>query len=256
MRKLLTVLLICLFIPISVTAAGNSYTLVQAPYPVMVNGQALKSIIMNYDGNTMVPLKAVLDMMGATTKWTGSSVDIQTVDVEKLKESCVEIYVSKNGADVEQGSGVLIGYNQILSSNHVTDKGNGYRAIYNSSDELKCSLKYSNASLDISILEPENKNVKPCKIGDSDEVKVGDVVILVSSPKEKKNVVEYGTIKAFPNIDGINYIQIMSYADYGSSGGAIYNIKGELIGILEIGSDDKKSVGALPINIIRKSLSN
>lgn len=110
--------------------------------------------------------------------------------------------------------------------------------------------------IDASILSSPNKDVKPVTIGDSDDVKIGDKVILISTPKGAKNTISIGNVKGYADNQGIHGIVVSNDADYGSSGGALFNDKGELIGIIMAGDSNLKVSFIIPINDVRKALSN
>lgn len=260
-RKVILLTLILSLIAVPAFAVAITYKLTPTPYPVLVNGDKLNSNlpIMTYKANggdnTYVPLRAVLDMMGAKTVWDGK-VNITTgADPAKVAEGVVEIYVSKNGRDVEQGSGVLIDYDEILTCSHVVEKGDAYRIIYNDGHTSTAVLRNDKPSEDAAILEPAEKVIKPVKIGDSDEVKLGDKVFVVSSPKEKKNVITSGeVVRPRSTTNSINGFRTSSMTQAGSSGGGVFNVYGGLIGIVSAG--DETYSFAVPINDIRKILSN
>jgi S1-C subfamily serine protease len=260
MKRILLILLIAFLICVPVLAGTMIYNLNPVPYTVSVDGQALKSglPIMTYPSsqgdNTYVPLRAVLELTGANVQYKIGRVDIVTpqADPEKVANSVVEIYVSKNGKDVEQGSGVIIGYDQIVTCSHVADKGDSYRIIYNDGTTTTAKLVKDNPATDIAVLDPVKEDVKPVKIGDSDEIKVGDKVFVVSSPKEKKNVVTEGKVLYLQTLKGNTHIMTNAKSEVGSSGGGLFNSNGELIGIVAQGTSEIDFSGSVLINDVRK----
>lgn len=259
LKHIIIVFLIVVLLPTTVLAGSGQFSLTQVYYPILSNGQNIDTQdhpILNLQGSTYLPVRALSEALGIPIIWddTAKQVKITTCDPAKLAESCVEIYVGNGSKDVEQGSGVIIGYDTILSCAHVTSRGTVYRALYNGTSTTGCSLVKSNSTLDISTIKPINTDVKPCKIGDSDDVKIGDKVVLISSPKEKKNVISWGEVKSFDTYKGINGFSSTAQDNFGSSGGALFNAKGELIGIDDAGNGTTCFI--IPINDIRKALSN
>lgn len=261
-KKLLAIFILAVLLPTTVFAA-STYELVQVYYPIYSNNQYLDTgdkPILNYEGTTYLPIRKVAEALSIPIEWDGINqrVNINTVDVNKLAESCVMIYVNNGQRDVEQGSGVIIGYNQVLTCNHVTNKGTSYRIQYNGSVTTQATFLMNNASYDMSILVPDNKTVKPVKIGDSDDVRTGDKIVLISSPKQQKNVVAYGEILGTTEFMGIKGIATDASVMSGSSGGAVFLQKtGELIGIIDATVIDKYEVTMfVPINDIRKVMAN
>lgn len=244
--KLIAVILIA-FTTISY---GATYILVSASYPINVNGQKLAVQPLNLNGTTYLPLRSVSEAVGVPIQWDGTkkSVEINTVDLDKLKAACVMI-IASDGETYEQGSGVYIDYDQVLTAYHVIDDGRAQaRTKVDQSDTNKMIVVSSAPAIDIALLKPAIEK-KPVKIGDSDEVKAGDRVILVSSPNGNVNKVTTGTVKS--NADEI---VISDLSDTGSSGGGLFNAGGELIGIVYAGDKVLTESYAVPINAIRKAL--
>lgn len=262
--KKITLTLILLLICIPVFAGVITYKLYSVSYPVLVDGQALQSNlpIMTYQANggdnTYVPLKAVLNMMGAKTIWNGKAVNITTsqADPSIVANSVVEIFVSKNGKDVGQGSGVIIGYDEIVTNSHVTEVGTSYRIIYNDGSTTQATLVKNNDDKDISILKPTNKTVKPVKLGDSDEINIGQKIFTVSSPKQKRNVITQGKVLRYEDYNFTYGIMVLVDINNGSSGGGVFNTNGELIGIVEAGGTNEGEAFIVLVNDIRRLLAN
>jgi S1-C subfamily serine protease len=241
--KILAVLLILSVIPVS----AATYQLVTASYPINVNGQKIAVTPLNLNGTTYLPLRSISEAVGVPIAWdnTKKSVEINTVDLDRLKEASVMIYADDGKTQV-QGSAVFIDYDQALTAYHVVDEN---RSNVKTAAGDTLAIENFDSTLDIATLD-STKEIKPVKIGDSDEVKVGDKVIVIASPQGNQNSVIYGTVEE-PSDKGM---VIWCGADKGSSGGGVFNLKGELIGIIISGSGTDKANLAIPINEIRKAL--
>lgn len=239
-------IILTLIIASTMTVSGAVYTLVSASYPINVNGVKQAVQPLNYNGSTYLPLRAISEAVGVPIEWnnTTRSVEITTLDIEALKKACVMIYADDGKTQV-QGSGVFIDYDQVLTANHVIEN----RPNIKTSQGLKLTIEDTNKTLDASVLDSVTE-VKPVKIGDSDEVKVGDKVILITSPNGKFNVVTYATIQQSGNAK--EFIVTSNDLVGGSSGGAMFNMNGELVGIILSGADKWSFVR--PINLIRQAL--
>jgi S1-C subfamily serine protease len=249
---------------LSGTAFAATYTAESVWYPVLVNGAEMTfteagGLPMVYNGRTMLPLRALAEALGISIEWKNERVEVTTLDMGALINSCVMIHAENGGPTGSQGSGVLIDYDEILTCKHVVDGMDSISAIYNyNSIDEKCTLEKTSSATDSVIIIPPRHTSKPAPIGDSDTVKVGDSVYVISCPQGKKNVVTNGTVTTINvarhndkyNVPGF---KVTSVSKPGSSGGAVFNIKGELIGIVEAGGEDSSFV--IPINDIRKSLA-
>jgi serine protease Do len=242
LSKILAVLLILSVIPVS----AATYTLVTANYPILVNGQKIAVQPLNLNGTTYLPLRSISEAVGVPIEWDGTkkSVEITTVDLDRLKEASVMIYADDGKTQV-QGSAVAIDYDQYLTAYHVVDEN---RSNVKTSDKAQLTIDDFDSTIDIATLNSSAK-VKPVKIGDSDEVKVGDKVVVISAPNYKEDTVTYATVKKLTN-----EIVITAISNGGSSGGAVFNMKGELIGILIAGDDGLSETYITTINDIREKL--
>jgi serine protease Do len=198
------------------------------------------------NGNTYLSVRAVSEALGVDIGWddASKSVEIKTVDVEELKKACVMIITTK-GDKMTQGSGVYVDYDQVLTAQHVIDGASRFGTL----KEEFSSVINQNEKVDAALLKPKSE-IKPVKIGDSDEVKAGDNVIVVSSPGSQENTVTYA--KVYEDTVADEILIPSAGLGAGSSGGAVFNMDGELIGIVCSMAD--KWCFVRPINDIRKAL--
>ncbi|MEI6821017.1 MAG: trypsin-like peptidase domain-containing protein [Bacteroidota bacterium] len=145
-----------------------------------------------------------------------------------------------------QGSGVYVSYNEIITANHVIE---GYPTI-TTSQGSNLTVQESNKTLDATVLDSA-ESIKPVKIGDSDEVQLNEKVVFISSPKATINTTTWGTVIRLDNMND-DSIAVKVILNTGSSGGACFNLKGELIGIADAGENGIFFI--TPINDIRKAL--
>jgi S1-C subfamily serine protease len=214
------------------------------------------------DGFNLFPVRKLGEALGYKVDFANKIIDLNkpsVEDVAKNAESCVMIVVYKNGKVDGTGSGVVYG-DYIISNKHVLDNGDEFGIAYEDSPDgmgYKTKERISvNTDLDIAILKaPPNTVHKSVELGDSDTVKKGQQIVTISSPDSHKNAVLDGMVTDKVYKEGINYIQTTSETDFGSSGGALFNMDGELIGVIESGDDINMSF-AISINQIKPILEN
>ncbi|CDG22929.1 Protease degQ [Xenorhabdus poinarii G6] len=137
------------------------------------------------------------------------------------------------------GSGVIIdakkGY--VLTNNHVIENANKIRIQLNDGREYSAKLIGRDPLSDIALLQLQNaKNLTAIQFADSDQLKVGDYAVAIGNPFGLGQTVTSGIISALGrsglSLDGLeNFIQTDASINQGNSGGALINLKGELIGI-------------------------
>jgi S1-C subfamily serine protease len=170
--------------------------------------------------------------------------EIGDAEIEELKKSVVTIYADfKNGWS--QGTAVAVGNNEYLTAYHAAQEHfTNIRTI----DGDKLTLDTFDIQLDIATLKSTAEAV-PVKIGNYMDSRAGDEVIIIGSPDGKDDTVIRTTIKVITN-------KIVAYGltGAGSSGGGMFNMKGELIGIVIGGDEEKDEAHAIPTNKINKLL--
>ncbi len=159
------------------------------------------------------------------------------------------------------GSGFVIDPSGIvITNNHVIADANEVTVILNDGQKLKAEIIGKDQKVDVAVLKvkPE-KPLKAVKFGDSDKAKVGDWVLAVGNPFGLGGSVTAGIVSARNrNIDSgpyDNYIQTDASINKGNSGGPLFNMDGEVIGInTAILSPSGGSVGigfATPANTVQ-----
>ena len=179
------------------------------------------------------------------------------------------------------GSGVIIsddGY--IVTNNHVVDNADKIDVILPDKRSFEGKVIGRDANTDLALIKIEGKNFPIVKLGNSDDVKVGEWVLAVGYPFALNTTVTAGIVSAKgrsigilnpssePSADGSpqlntaieSFIQTDAAINRGNSGGALVNTRGELIGInAAIASQTGNYEGygfAIPINLAKKVLDD
>jgi len=131
--------------------------------------------------------------------------------------------------------------------------------------EHKATLKGSDSETDIALLKIEAKDLQPVILGDSSNLRVGELAVAVGNPLgELGGTVTNGIISALDReIDfggmKMNLLQTNAAINPGNSGGGLFNSKGELIGIIvakSAGSDIEGIGFAIPINDVKEVIDD
>ncbi|MDO4792971.1 MAG: serine protease, partial [Filifactor alocis] len=181
-----------------------------------------------------------------TTQPGSSRAEKSFEELASLASSVVMIGVcNRSGEIISSGSGIMVargGY--ILTNNHVINKGyfyavsiEGEKEIYKT-DEV---IKY-NSALDLALIRI-SRELSPLPVykGKANLVR-GQRVVAIGSPLGLFNSVSDGIISGFRVIDGVDMIQFTAPISHGSSGGAVLNMYGEVIGISTAGIDSGQNL--------------
>lgn len=162
---------------------------------------------------------------------------------------------------VSLGSGFIIdetGY--IITNNHVIDKAQSISVTLSDDTIYEAQLIGKDAKTDIALIKINpTKKLSPVVFGDSDKIRIGDWVLAIGNPFGLGGSVSAGIVSAKSrDIESgpyDNFIQTDAAINQGSSGGPMFNLQGELIGVnTAIFSTNGGSMGigfAIPTNSIQ-----
>lgn len=167
------------------------------------------------------------------------------------------------------GSGVIItedGY--IVTNNHVIDGAEKLEVLMNDNNTYDAKIIGTDEATDLALIKIDAEGLRPITFGDSDAVKVGEWVLAVGNPFGFNSTVTAGIVSAKArSLGGSNhkmglesYIQTDAALNPGNSGGALVNLRGELIGInAAIYSNTGSYTGfsfAIPTTIVKKIITD
>jgi serine protease Do len=136
------------------------------------------------------------------------------------------------------GSGfILDASGLVVTNNHVIADADEITVILNDSTNLKAEIVGRDTKTDLALLrvQPNGKTLKAVKFGDSDKLRLGEWVIAIGNPFSLGGTVTAGIVSA-RNRDinsgpYDNYIQTDAAINRGNSGGPLFNLNGEVIGV-------------------------
>ncbi len=135
------------------------------------------------------------------------------------------------------GSGFIIDENGIvITNNHVIQGADDIIVRVDGDKEFKAEVIGADPLSDIAVLKLDTKEkFKPVKFGDSDKARIGDWVIAIGNPFGLGGTVTSGIISARNRSIGLtryeDYIQTDASINQGNSGGPLFNMDGDVIGI-------------------------
>ena len=135
-----------------------------------------------------------------------------------------------------QGSGFIIdsdGY--ILTNAHVVEGAEKVRVQLNNNKEYNADVIGIDKRTDVALVKIQGDHLPVAKIGNSDQVQVGDWVLAIGSPFGFSHTATQGIVSAvarnLPSGDYVPFIQTDAAINPGNSGGPLFNSKGEVIAI-------------------------
>jgi len=209
---------------------------------------------------TLLAVSLLACLGGRTGAIGGQAIDTRHV-YEQASPAVVLIISQKAGASVGQGSGAIVSEDGvIISALHVVE--NADHAVV----KLKNGDIYDDVSVvaidprkDLVVLKVAGFDLPTIPLGNSNEVKEGDPVAMLSNPRGLEQSITQGIVSAVRDLPdaGFKVIQTTAAASPGSSGGPLLNAKGELVAILsfKVVGGENLNFG-IPINYARGMLTS
>ena len=199
---------------------------------------------------------------GLTTEQVADMVSpsVVVITTEQVVYSQWSWY-GQNQVESGAGSGVIIssdGY--ILTCAHVVSGASNITVSIGDKD-YPATLVGEDTTSDIAVVKVDATGLTPATVGDSDNLKVGESVMAVGNPLgELGGTVTSGIVSALnrsvsiqgsSSVNTMSLIQMDASVSPGNSGGGLFNMNGELVGIVNAKSSDSDAEGlgfAIPVN--------
>ena len=168
--------------------------------------------------------------------------------------------------EMAAGSGVIVDARQgiVITNHHVIKNAAEIIVTLKDRRQFPAKLVGTDPATDIAVLKIDAPDLAALKLGDSDQLNVGDFVVAIGNPFGLGQTVTSGIVSALGrsglNIEGYeDFIQTDASINPGNSGGALINLRGELIGInTAIIGPSGANVGigfAVPVNMARSVMT-
>ena len=149
------------------------------------------------------------------------------------------------GEPVATGSGIMIGRKGFILTNCHVVRGGCFFSVRIEDDEQVYStnevIKY-NSNLDLAVIRIQRElSALPLYNGRKPLVR-GQKVVAIGSPLGLFNSVSDGIISGFRDMEKVSMIQFTAPVSHGSSGGALLDMYGDLIGLITAGYDDGQNL--------------
>ncbi len=169
-------------------------------------------------------------------KVSSAVVVVQTVQTEYPKGTLIAP-ASVGGL----GSGVLVSPTQVFTAAHVVQVADRVEVVFPSGERVPARVVSSRAMQDVALLELARApaGATPVPLGDSDSVEVGEEIFVVGAPFGVSHTLTVGHVSAkrsapglFGGLGTMDLLQTDAAINQGNSGGPMFNMRGEVIGIV------------------------
>ncbi len=189
------------------------------------------------------------------------------VHIEADKVDSTLMQYGRKARVEEAGSGYIVelnGHDYILTNRHVIKGADAKNINIRLADgrQLHPSRVWDDEQTDVAVMSVDASGLVPVRLGNSDELEIGDFVLAVGSPFGLSHSITFGIVSALGRRDLIleenvrfqDFIQTDAAINPGNSGGPLINLRGEVIGMntaIASSSGHNEGVGfSIPINMV------
>jgi len=212
-------------------------------------------------------VKKALETMALCLFFLGLTVAAQSVRpqmtipaiAKDAHGAVVSIIMSKDGSPIAQGSGFLISKDGLILTNyHVIESGNSAIAkLPDGAFYVVDGVLAFDKARDVAIIKAHGENFRTLTLGNSDQLQVGEEVVAIGNPLSLESTVSNGIISGIRTIEeeGGKFLQVTTPISPGSSGGPLFNMAGEVVGITTLYFKGGENLNfAIPINDAKRLL--
>lgn len=169
------------------------------------------------------------------------------------------IMSDKDGRPIVQGSGFVVSKDgRIVTNYHVIRSGSSAIVkLSNGAFFAVDGVLAFDKDRDVAIIKAHGEDFRTVTLGDSGRVQVGDEAVAIGNPLSLESTVSNGIVSAIRTIkeEGGGFLQITAPISPGSSGGPLFNMAGEVVGITTSGLKSGENLNfAIPINNVKPLL--
>jgi Do/DeqQ family serine protease len=230
-----------------------------------------RSVLTSYSRDTAYNVPQGLNFLDAASKVTAGVVHIRTsYGPGDFSSNPISEYLESPTRS--SGSGVIIsddGY--IVTNNHVVEEASNIEVVMTNNQRYFAKLVGTDPTTDLALLKVRANHLPFVRYGDSDRIIPGEWVLAVGNPFDLNSTVTAGIVSAKArNIrileDNKNHLEVEAFiqtdaaVNPGNSGGALVNLRGELIGINSaIATSSGSFQGysfAIPVSLVKKVMDD
>jgi hypothetical protein len=162
---------------------------------------------------------------------------------------------------IATGTGFLVRQDGVIVTNyHVIETGNVAVVKFSDGTALPVDGVLASDKLrDLAIIKIHGKNFRTLTLGNSDRVQIGEEVVAIGNPLGLELTVSNGILSGVRTVEkvGGKFLQITAPISHGSSGGPLFNMAGEVVGITSMYFEGGENLNfAIPVNDAKRLLLN
>jgi len=200
----------------------------------------------------LTPVEGTLRPLSHSAQSTPLRKDIPTI-AKAANGAIVTIVMASNDKPIARGTGFLVSQDGVILTNyHVIEAGNV--AVVKFPDNTTFPVDGVLAAdkvRDLAVIKIHGKNFRTLTLGNSDRIQIGEEVVAIGNPLGLEQTVSNGILSGVraDKEAGGKFLQVTVPFTHGSSGGPLFNMMGEVIGITTLVYEGAGNLNfAIPVN--------
>jgi len=167
----------------------------------------------------------------------------------------IELVTSdQSGEPLALGSAVVVAPNLIVTCAHVLEGARTVDAVFTDGHKVRVGVGSSDISADLALLLVDTGDITPLKLASPPPL--GAPVVAIGNPEGLGDTISTGIVSGMRTLNGRRCIQTTAPISHGSSGGALLDMDGRLIGITEAGMEEGENLNfAVTLEYVRHFLA-
>jgi len=211
----------------------------------------------------MIGVLEPLAGLGRSIETPQERKELKPFEIEQRYGKAVVFFVvaDKDKKPFKQGSGFIIREDGwVVTNHHVVVNGKYIVAKLPDGEQyaVESVISYE-PRYDLAVVKLKAPGPLPAvEMGDSSKIILGEQAVAIGSPEGLEHTISDGLVSAWRDLgDGVKFIQISVPISHGSSGGALFNMRGEVIGVTSAGLERGQNLNfAIPINRVKEILQS
>jgi hypothetical protein len=173
---------------------------------------------------------------------------------EKVEKSVVVIK-----GDTGLGSGFIISADGKIATNLHVIRGTEKGGVQLNNGEIFDSFTVLGIDVrrDLAVIKVGGFNLPALELGDSDQIKIGEPIAVIGSPRGLSGTVTTGVVSSIRTEDGVKLLQIDAAVNPGNSGGPVIKMDGSVIAVVVSKLTNSENINfSIPINSLRGLMGN
>ena len=205
----------------------------------------------------IILLTGIFSSADISMTWGAPDSDVTQIFQQQTEKIVLIASVHKQKKDSQTGTGFIVQENGLVMTNYhlIKDAKRIFVKLQNKKVYSRVQIMKTDPSHDIALLKIDAHGLPFVKLGNSNRMEIGERVVAIGNPLGLQNTVSDGLVSAWREGDGLKLMQVSVPLSNGSSGGPLFNLAGEVVGVTTASLAGGQNLNfAVPVNYVKSLL--